>query len=64
MSKELPHILADKEGKKHDNSIPPGGMHPDVEREMRAYAVKTLSLPFKQLVAATKSKRSVNPIFF
>jgi 2-polyprenyl-6-methoxyphenol hydroxylase-like FAD-dependent oxidoreductase len=52
--KELPRILTDKEGKKHNNSIPPGEMHPDVECEMRAYAVKILSPPFQQLIAVTK----------
>jgi 2-polyprenyl-6-methoxyphenol hydroxylase-like FAD-dependent oxidoreductase len=52
--KELPSILTDKEGKRHSYSIPPGELHPNVERDMRAYAAKTLSLPFQQLIAVTK----------
>ncbi|MDR3504090.1 MAG: FAD binding domain-containing protein [Legionella sp.] len=52
--KELPTILTDKGGKRHNYSIPPGEMHPDVERNMRAYAAKTLSPPFQQLITATK----------
>lgn len=53
-TKELPRILTDKDGRQNDISISPGRMHPDVEREMQAYAAKMLPQPFKILVAATK----------
>ena len=50
---ELPRILTDKNGKRRDYSIPPGAIAPEVEKEMRLYAIKVLAPPFKKLVAAT-----------
>lgn len=52
---ELPRILTDKDGRRHENAIPPGHLHPEVEGAMRAYADRHLSPPFQQLIAATKA---------
>ena len=51
---ELPNVLTDKNGKRHDYSIPPGMMANDIENEMRQYADRVLVPPFQKLIAATK----------
>ena len=51
---ELPNVLTDKNGKRHDYSIPPGMMANDIENEMRQYAERVLVPPFQKLIAATK----------
>ncbi len=51
---ELPSLLTDKDGIRHNYSIAPGAIASAAEEQMREYATKVLAQPFQELIAATK----------